>query len=137
MEKRVTVEEVAKQFAALQFDDTRNKQHCKSLLVKFLGEPPRKDEHDAIKQVMIQNLNSFVAIIDQHHQTEFMALPETFDSKYNHHHVLFWIVVTDYNGVQDQSKFPTWYPGLSRLMNWNADCKTVTLAMIDYLKNAK
>ncbi len=63
-----------------------------------------------------------------------MALPEVFDNKYNHHHVLFWIVVRDFNGLKMDDPVPTWYPGLAKLMDWNIDCKTITSNMIKFLE---
>ena len=141
MKKRVPIEEVAQRFAALSFDDTRGKQHCRSLLVKLQAE------HDVLPRdgvagvagaaAMIQGMRALVAAIDEHLAGEFMALPELFDSKFNHHHVLFWIVVRDYDGLKKATDvFPDWYPGLSRLMDWNADCKTVATSMIAYLDKA-
>lgn len=138
MKKRVPIEEVAQRFADLSFDDTRGKQYCRSLLGKLAAEHdalPRNDGGAAAKIEMIQGLRDLVAAIDQHLAGEFMALPELFDSKFNHHHVLFWIVVRDYDGLNKEADvFPEWYPGLSRLMDWNSDCKTVVLAMIAYLE---
>jgi hypothetical protein len=133
--KRVSIDEVANRFTVLGFDDTRGKQYCRRLLVELQSNHETLQQNDSTaKTVMIKAMHDLLTIIDQHLAGEFMALPELFDAKYNHHYVLFWIVVRDYNGVQDLSLFPTWYPGLAKLMDWNSNCRSVLTTMINYLE---
>ena len=132
-----SVEEIAKNFADLSFDDTKGKQHCRKLLIEIQStykHLPRDHDGALPKQSMIADMTKLVAIIETHLASEFIALPELFDDKFNHRYVLFWIIVRDYDGV---TVFPTWYPGLSKLMSWTDDCRSVTKRMITYLKEIK
>lgn len=136
MKARVSIENVAQQFADLGFDDTKGKQHCRKILYELVQTDqtlPRDNNGELPKKAMIDDMKKLVAVIDSHLAKEFMALPETFDHKYNHRHVLYWIVVRDYDGIRTANGFPTWYPGLAKLMDWETDCKTITQRMIEYL----
>jgi hypothetical protein len=122
---------VIREFAQIGFDDTKGKQHCRELLVKLTKSYVPLPRDSDIKAHTIECLTILLKAIEEHKAEEFMALPETFDDKFNHRHALYWICLKEFQWAKSPSdEVPEWYPRMSSKMDWKKPCEEVIQSML-------
>lgn len=97
-----TLESVIELCECYPFDD---RNECRKELAQLFRKhsDPFKDDDQAIRQCIEQELREFRKRIIAHQAEEFIVLPEHFDFKYNHWHVLQWIVGRHYMREKDHN----------------------------------
>lgn len=135
--KGVSIEKVIETFASIGFDDTQGKLHCRKYLAELSKShtPLPRENVTLVKADMITSMKTLRDAINHHAASEFMALPELFDNKYNHMFVLYWICIKEFLWAQSaQDKVPDWYQKMTRKMSWTSQCLQVLEDMLAVLE---
>ena len=120
MTELYNIDIIIQNFAQSSFDDFQlSKEHMKEYMIElFQNWKYSENIRDKdIKKTIIAELTALESAIQQHHQSkEPIHLLESFDYKYGHWNVLYWIMCRWYKDAKSINDTPKWYRNIADIL---------------------